>query len=171
MNLESPFDSAVRKDMQSQQISDDFIEALTEIASFYMPDGMVVLPVDYVDDVRTSKPLQGNILLAEIATQQIFECENRLSIRLNGVIVEGYKKPRKFSFFLSHSYRSAKVFTGRNNLQIFELSEFLRLEYPQIPLVLTDISFGLNFFDFSGSNDPPAFFNGGGCLLIGEEPN
>lgn len=157
--------------MQSQLISDDFVEALTEIASFFMPDGMVALPVDYVDDIRTSRPLQENVLLAEIATQQIIECENRLSIRLNGIIIEGFKKPREFSFFLSHGYRLAEVFTGRDNLQTFELSEFLRLEYPRIPLVLSDIVFGLKFFDFRADDDPPAIFNGGGCLLIGEESN
>ncbi len=32
-------------------------------------------------------------LLAEIATQQILECGNRLTIRLAGSIIEGFSKP------------------------------------------------------------------------------
>lgn len=157
--------------MQSQLITDDLVESLTEISSFFMPKGLVVAPVEYVDDNRRSISLQGNVLLAEIASQQIFECQDRLSIRLSGFIIEGFERPREFSFYLSHSYMDAKVFRGRDTLQTFELSEFLRLEYPPIPLVLTDTLFSLHFLDFSSSEDPRAVFNGGGCLLLGEESN
>lgn|GEM_PF-1408000 len=171
LDIGSTFDFTVRAGMQSQLISDDFVEALTEIGSFFMPGGVVATPVEYVDDTRSSLPLQGNVLLAEIATQQILECANRLSIRLSGMIIEGFEKPREFSFFLSHSYKQAKVFSGRDNLQTFELSEFLRLEYPDIPLVLTDTLFSLNFLNFSTGDDPSTQYNGGGCLLLGEESN
>lgn len=134
-----------------------------------MPQGMVASPVDYVNDNRKSAPLNSNILLAEISTQQIFECGDRLSIRLSGSIIEGFARPRDFSFFLSHSNLKAKVFHGRDNLQTFELSEFLRLEYPEIPLVLTDAIFSLHFLDFSKGEEPAILYNGGGCLLLGEE--
>ncbi len=155
--------------VQAQLITDDLVEGLTEIGSFFMPGGVVPTPVDYVDDSRNSQPLQGNVLLVEVASQQILECEERLSIRLSGAIIEGFTKPREFSFFLSHSYAGAKIFRGRDNLQTFELSEFLRLEYPEIPLVLTDTLFSLQFLDFSGGVEPTASFNGGGCLILGEE--
>jgi hypothetical protein len=157
--------------MQSQLITDDLVESLTETASFFMPQGVVAAPVEYVGDSRTSLSLQGNVLLVEICTQQIFECENRLSIRLSGLIIEGFATPREFSFFLSHSYPQAKVFPGRDNLQTFELSEFLRLEYPEIPLVLTDTLFSLHFLDFNTSDEPTILFNGGGCLLLGKDSN
>ena len=134
-----------------------------------MPRGVVAVPVNYVDDSRTSLALHGNVLLAEIATQQIFGCENRLSMRLSGMILEGFKNPLEFTFFISHSYPRAKVFAGRDNLQTFELSEFLRLEYPDIPLVLTSTVFSLNFLDFSINDDPEALINGGGCLLLGNK--
>ena len=88
MNIGSIFDSAVRTGVQSQLISDDFVEALTEIGSFFMPSGVVATPVEYVDDSRSSLPLHGNVLLAEISTQQILECGDRLSIRLSGMIIE-----------------------------------------------------------------------------------
>ena len=171
MNIGSTFDSGVTAGMQSQLITDDLVESLTEIGSFFMPQGVVAAPVEYVDDSRNSLALQGNVLLVEICTQQIFECENRLSIRLSGLIIEGFATPREFSFFLSHSYLQAKVFPGRDNLQTFELSEFLRLEYPEIPLVLTDTLFSLHFLNFSTSDEPTTLFNGGGCLLLGEESN
>jgi len=171
LNIGSIFDSAVRTGVQSQLISDDFVEALTEIGSFFMPSGVVATPVEYVDDSRSSLPLHGNVLLAEISTQQILECGDRLSIRLSGMIIEGFRKPREFSFFLSHSYQQARVFSGRDTLQTFELSEFLRLEYPEIPLVLTDTLFSLNFLDFNQDSEPSVFYNGGGCLLLGEESN
>jgi hypothetical protein len=171
LEIGSTFDPRVTASRQSQVITDDLVEALTEIGSFFMPQGVVAAPVEYVDDSRSSLALQGNVLLVEICTQQIFECENRLSIRLSGLIIEGFAKPREFSFFLSHSNRQAKVFPGRDNLQTFELSEFLRLEYPEIPLILTDTLFGLQFLDFSTGDEPTALFNGGGCLILGEESN
>ena len=171
MKIESIYDSGVITGRQSQLITDDLVESLTEISSFFMPQGVVAAPVDYVNDSRKSFPLNSNILLVEICTQQIFECANRLSIRLSGVIIEGFARPREFSFFLSHSNPRAKVFVGRDNLQTFELSEFLRLEYPEIPLVLTDSIFSLHFLDFSTSGEPVTVFNGGGCLLFGEESN
>lgn len=155
--------------MQSQLITDDLVESLTEIGSFFMPRGVVAAPIEYVDDSRRSLALKGNVLLAEICTQQIFECQDRLSIRLSGFIIEGFTRPREFNFFLSHSYPQAKVFRGRDTLQTFYLSEFLRLEYPDIPLVLTDTLFGLHFLDFSDGSEPVATFNGGGCLSLGED--
>lgn len=155
--------------MQAQLITDDLVESLTEIGSFFMPQAVVVSPVGYVEDSRTSLALKGNVLLVEICSQQIFECQDRLSIRLSGLIIEGFAKPRAFSFFLSHSYPQAKVFTGRDNLQTFELSEFLRLEYPDIPLVLTDTVFSLQFLDYSSGDEPIESLNGGGCLLLGKE--
>lgn len=85
--------------MQPQLITDDFVESLTEIGSFFMPPGIIVTPVAYVNDWPAVMALQSNILLAEIYSQQILECEDRLSISLRGVIVEGFKKPRDFMFF------------------------------------------------------------------------
>lgn len=171
MNIELTYEPGATMEVQAQLITDDLVEGLTEIGSFFMPGGVVPSPVDYVDDRRNSLSLQSNVLLVEIASQQIFECEERLFIRLSGVIIEGFARPREFSFFLSHTYARAKVFPGRNNLQTFELSEFLRLEYPEIPLVLTDTLFSLHFLDFSTGEDPRAMFNGGGCLILGEELN
>jgi hypothetical protein len=168
LNFGSTFDPRVTAGRQAQLITDDLVEALTEIGSFFMPHGVVAIPVEYVGDNRNSLLLKDNILAVEISTQQIFECENRLSIRLSGLIIEGFAKPRKFSFYLSHSFTPAKVFPGRDNLQTFGLAEFLRLEYPKIPLVLTDTLFGLHFLDFSTSDEPTVSFNGGGCLLLGE---
>lgn len=169
MDIGSTFDPGVAMGRQSQLISDDLVEGLTEICSFFMPQGVVAVPVDLVDDSRNRLALQGNVLLVEISTQQIFECQDRLSIRLSGMIIEGFAKPREFSFFLSHSNPQAKVFPGRDNLQTFELSEFLRLEYPEIPLVLTDTLFSLHFLNFNTSDEPAVLFNGGGCLLLGKE--
>ena len=134
-----------------------------------MPQGIVATPVDYVNDCKKCAKLQGNVLLAEISSQQILECDNLLSIRLSGQILEGFARPREFSFFISHSNLRARVFSGRDNLQIFELSEFLRLEYPEIPLVLTNSLFSLNFLDFTGDDEPKTLINGGGCFLLGEE--
>ncbi len=155
--------------MQSQLITDDLVESLTEIGSFFMPQGVVAAPVEYVDDSRRSLALQGNVLLAEICTQQVFECQDRLSVHLSGFIIEGFSRPREFNFFLSHSHLQAKVFRGRDTLQTFHLSEFLRLEYPDIPLVLTDTLFSLHFLDLSDGGEPVVTFNGGGCLSLGEE--
>jgi hypothetical protein len=171
LEIEPTFDTRAMTGMQSQLITDDLVESLTEIGSFFMPKGMVVAPIDYVNDNRRSLALQGSELLVEISSQQIFECQDRLSIRLSGAIIEGFERPREFSFFLSHSYVDAKVFRGRDTLQTFELSEFLRLKYPPIPLVLTDTLFSLHFLDFSNGDEPNAIFNGGGCLLLGEEFN
>lgn len=156
---------------QAQLISDDLVQGLTEIASFFMPRGMVVSPVEYADDSQHVLKVQGNVLLIEVSSQQIVECGNRLSIRLNGLIREGFARPREFNFFLSHSYQKAKVFGRRDHLQTFELSEFLRLEYPNIPLTLSDSLFGLHFLDFSDSDSPTALLNGEGCLLLGESYN
>lgn len=154
---------------QPQLITDDFVEALTEIGSFFMPPGIIVTPLAYVNDLSQVMTLQTNILLAEIYSQQILECEDRLSISLRGLIVEGFKKPRDFIFFISHSYLRAKVFPDRNTLQTFALSEFLRLEYPEISLVITNTLFNLHFTDHSKANRPNSFFNGDGYLLFGEE--
>ncbi len=140
-----------------------------EIGSFFMPQGIVATPVDYVNDCKKCSKLQGNVLLAEISSQQILECDNLLSIRLSGRILEGFTRPREFSLFISHSNPHARVFSGRDNLQIFELSEFLRLEYPDIPLVLTNSLFSLHFLDFTGDDEPETVINGGGCFLFGEE--
>lgn len=169
MNTGSFFDPGVVAGRQSQLITDDFVESLVEIGSFFMPPTIVVTPVDYVNDRRKATALQSNILLAEICSQQILECENRLSLCLCGLIVEGFKTPRDFTFFISHSYSRAKVFPRRNNLQTFELSEFLRLEYPEISLVLTDTLFSLHFADYTPNNGPISFLNGDGYLLFGEE--
>lgn len=167
MNIGKSFNSGLVKKNNPQFISDDLVEALTEIGSFFMPLGLVVVATEYVEDRRTSVPLQGNVLLVEICRQQIFEYKNRLSIKLGGMIVEGFSKPRHFSFQLSHSYPEAKVFPGRDNIQTFELSEFLRLEYPEIPLVATDATFSLDFLDFNETDDPKVCINGRGSLRIG----
>ncbi len=167
MNIGTNFDSGMAISKKSQLISDDLIEALTEIGSFFMPQGLVVLPTEYVDDNCTSAPLQGNVLLVEICRQQILEYNNRLSIRLSGIIIEGFSKPREFTFSLSHSHLKAKVFAGRDTIQTFELSEFLRLEYPEIPLVLTDTTFSLDFLDFNGNAEPAGSVDGKGSLRIG----
>lgn len=169
MKIESTYELNATTSAQSQMINDDLVESLTEICSFLMPQGVVAVPVEYVDDYRKSLVLESNIILAEIMTQQIFECNERLSIRLSGLIIEGFANPRKFSFLLSHSNLRAKIFLGRDHMQTFGLSEFLRLEYPEIPLVLSDTIFGLNFLDFSTDDEPVSSFNGSGCLLIGEE--
>jgi len=169
LNTEFIHRSSVTTGRQAQLMTDDFVESLTEISSFFMPQGVVAAPVEYVDDFKKSLVLDSNVILAEIATQQIFECENRLSIQLNGMIIEGFSKPREFSFFLSHSYSRAKVFPGRDNIQTFYLSEFLRLEYPEIPLILTDTVFSLHFLDFSTDDEYVSLLNGGGCLILGEE--
>lgn len=169
MKTGSIFDPGAVAGRQSQLITDDFVESLVEIGSFFMPPAIIATPVDYVNDWRKATPLQTNILLAEICSQQILECEERLSLTLSGLIVEGFKKPREFTFFLTHSYPQAKVFPDRNNLQTFELSEFLRLEYPEISLVLTDTQFSLHFADYTTSKGPKSFLNGDGYLLFGEE--
>ena len=169
MNIGSTYDPGITMGQQSQLITDDLVESLTEISSFFMPKGVVAAPVDYVDDYRKSLALDSNVVLVEIVTQQIFECKSRLSIRLSGMIIEGFANPREFSFFLSHSYPRAKIFPGRDHLQTFELSEFLRLEYPEIPLVLTDSIFSLHFLDLSVADEPSSLFNGGGCLILGGE--
>lgn len=169
MDTESTWETGITANQQSQVITDDFVESLTEIGSFFMPKGVVAAPVEYVNDLRKAVLLESSTLLAEISSQQIFECGNKLSIRLVGTIVEGFAKPLEFSFFLSHTYPAAKVFKGRNYLQTFELSEFLRLEYPPIQLVLTDTLFSLHFLDFEKNEvEPQTLFNGGGCLLFGE---
>ncbi len=169
MNTGASCKTGVRLNQQSQVITDDFVESLTEISSFFMPQDFTVVPVEYVNDVRKSVTLESNVLLAEIASQQILECGANLSVRLTGTILEGFAKPLAFSFFLSHTYRDAKIFKGRNHLQTFTLSEFLRLEYPPIQLLLTDTLFSLNFIRF-GMDDatPSTIFNGGGCLLFAE---
>ncbi len=169
MKIESTYELNTIAGAQAQLINDDFVESLTEICSFLMPQGVVAVPVEYVDDYRKSLVLESNIVLAEIMTQQIFECNDKLSIRLSGVFVEGFTHPRTFSFLLSHSNLRAKIFPGRDHMQTFGLSEFLRLEYPEIPLILSDTIFDLNFLDFSRDDEPVSSFNGSGCLLIGEE--
>lgn len=169
MNTESTRENGVFANQQSQVITDDFVESLLEISSFFMPQGVVAAPVEYVNDIRKAAPLETNVLLAEIATQQILECGNNLSIKLAGTIIEGFAKPLVFGFFISHTYPEAKVFRGRNNLQTFELSEFLRLEYPPIQLILTDTLFSLTFIDFKHDDiAPQSIFNGSGCLVFGE---
>ena len=169
MNIESPFESGIATGRQSQLMTDDFVESLTEITSFFMPQGVIAAPVEYVDDFRKTLILDTSVVLAEIVSQQIIECEDRLSIRLNGVIIEGFANPREFSFFLSHTNLRAKIFPGRDYSQIVELSEFLRLEYPDISLFLTDTIFSLHFLDFSSDDEPASLFNGGGCLILGKE--
>ena len=170
MNTKSTSETDAYAPQQSQVITDDFVESLLEIGSFFMPQGVVVAPVEYVNDVRKAAALESNVLLAEIASQQILECGNRLSIKLSGTILEGFSNPLEFSFFISHTYKEAKVFRGCNNLQTFELSEYLRLEYPPIQLILTDTLFSLNFIDFKHDElAPQSIFNGGGCLIFGEQ--
>jgi hypothetical protein len=169
LKIESTYELNAIESTQSQSINDDLVESLTEISSFFMPQGVVAVPVEYVDDFRKSLVLESNIVLAEIMTQQIFECNDKLSIRLSGIVIEGFSNPRKFSFLLSHNNLRAKIFQGRDHMQTFRLSEFLRLEYPEIPLLLSDTIFGLNFLDFSTDDEPVSSFNGSGCLLIGEE--
>ncbi len=169
LNTESTWEPGAYASQQSQVITDDFVESLLEIGSFFQPQGVVASPVEYVNDIRKAVPLETNVLLAEIGTQQILECGENLSIKLSGTILEGFAKPLEFSFFLSHTYGDAKVFRGRNNLQTFELSEYLRLEYPPIQLILTDTLFSLNFIDFKNDDiAPQSIFNGGGCLVFGE---
>lgn len=169
LNTESTSELGIYANQQPQVITDDFVESLLEIGSFFMPQGVVATPVEYVNDVRKAMPLETHVILAEIASQQILECNNNLSITISGTILEGFVKPIKFSFFLSHTYQEARVFRGRNNLQTFELSEYLRLEYPPIELVLTDTLFSLSFIDFKYDEiAPQSIFNGGGCLLFGE---
>lgn len=169
MTTESTCEGGVFPNRQSQVITDDFIESLLDIGSFFMPSGLVAAPVEAVNDIRKAVSLESNVLLAEIATQQILECGNKLTIRLAGSIIEGFAKPLDFNFFISHTFPDAKIFKGRNNLQTFELSEFLRLEYPPIQLILTDTLFSLYFLDFRGDeNEPKSTFNGSGCLFFGE---
>ena len=170
LKTESTSEAGLYTNQQSQVITDDFVESLLEIGTFFMPQGVVVAPVEYVNDVRKAAALESNVLLAEIASQQILECGNRLSIKLSGSILEGFPHPLEFSFFISHTYQEAKIFKGCNNLQSFELSEYLRLEYPPIQLILTDTLFSLNFIDFMHDElAPQSIFNGGGCLLFGEQ--
>jgi len=169
LNTGSLFDYGAAVGRQPQLITDDFVESLVEISSFFMPPDIIVTPVAYVNDCCKAMALQTNILLAEISSQQILECGDRLSISLSGLIVEGFKKPREFTFVISHSYLRAKIFPGSNNLQTFELSEFLRLEYPEIALVITDTLFSLHFSDHSTNNRLNSFFNGDGYLLFGDE--
>jgi hypothetical protein len=171
LKIESTYELNAATSTQSQLINDDFVDSLAEISSFFMPQGVVAVPVEYVNDYRKSLVLESNIVLAEIMDQQIFECNDRLSIRLSGKIIEGFTKPRKFSFLLSHSNLRAKVFTERDHIQTFRLSEFLRLEYSDIPLIVTDTIFGLNFLDFNKDDEPASLTNGSGCLLFGEEVN
>lgn len=169
MNTESTCEGGILLHRQSQVITDDFVESLVEIGSFFMPGGLVAAPVESVNDIRKAVPLESNVLLAEIATQQILECGQNMTIRLAGSIIEGFAKPLDFNFFLSHTFQDARVFKGRNNFQTFELSEFLRLEYPPIQLILTDTLFSLYFLDFrENESEPKSMFNGGGCLLFGE---
>ncbi|MEN8198930.1 MAG: hypothetical protein ABFR63_02540 [Thermodesulfobacteriota bacterium] len=153
----------------SQVITDDFVESLTELSSFFMPENIVVNPVEYGNEGRQELPLLSNVLLAEICTQQILQCDNRLFVRFNGWIIEGFAKPREFGFMLFHTFSSAKVFPGGDNFQTIELSEFLRLEYPEIRLELTESLFTLNFQEFSTSAEAQPFSNGGGCLLLGDK--
>ena len=169
MNTESSCGLGGFVSQQSQVITDDFVESLLEIGSFFMPQGVVVSAVEYVNDVRKATPLTTNVLLAEIASQEILECGDSFSIKLSGTIIEGFVKPLEFSFFLSHKYEDAKIFRGRNHLQIFELKEYLRLEYPPTQLILTDTLFSLNFIDFKNDDiAPQSIFNGAGCLVFGE---
>lgn len=172
LNTQSTCENGVFAQQQSQVITDDFVESLLEISSFFMPQGIVTAPVEYVNDVRKAAPLDTNVLLVEIASQQILECGNNLSIKLAGTIREGFAKPLEFGFFISHTYAEAKIFQGCNNLQTFELSEFLRLEYPPIQLILTDTLFSLTFVDFKHDDiAPQSIFNGSGCLVFGETEN
>lgn len=169
MDTEATCETGVIVNQQSQVITDDLVESLTEISTFFIPQEFIVAPVEYVNDVRKSVALESNVLLAEIATQQILECGANLSVRLTGTILEGFATPLAFSFFLSHSYKDAKIFKGRNQLQTFMLSEFLRLEYPPIQLILTDSLFSLHFLNFSlDEMKPDSIVNGGGCLLFAE---
>lgn len=169
MNTESICETGIYANQQSQVITDDFVESLVEIGSFFMPEGVVAVPVEYVNDARKAVPLKSNVLLAEITTQQILECGNNYLIKLSGIIQEGFAQPLAFSFLLSHTFPEAKIFKGRNNLQTFALSEFLRLEYPPIQLILTDTLFSLNFIDFKYDEaEPQPIVNGSGCLLFGE---
>lgn len=163
-------DSEVMDERQPQIVTDDLVESLVEVGSFFMPPGILVEPVDYVNDWRKAIPLDSNVITAEIRSQQILECENRLAVKLSGRIVEGMADPQEFSFFLSHTYPPAKVFADRDALQTFRLSEFLRLEYPEIPLVLTDTLFSLYFADYTAEEGPSALFNGGGCLIFEDAP-
>ncbi len=169
MDIGSTCDCGIIAGIQSQVITDDLVESLMEISSFFMPQAVIATPADLVNDCCTAAPLQSNVLLAEICSQQILECHDQFSIRLSGRIVEGFATPREFSFFISHSNPHARVFSGRYNLQTFELSEFLRLEYPEISLVLTNSLFSLHFLDFTSGDEPKTLFNGGGCLLFGED--
>jgi len=169
LNIESTCGPGTFACQQPQVVTDDFVESLLEIGTFFMPQGVVVSAVEYVNDVRKAVPLETNVLLTEIASQQIIECGNKVSITLSGRIIEGFAKPLKFVFFLSHKYADAKIFRGRNNIQIFELKEYLRLEYPTTKLILTDTLFSLNFIDFKNDDiAPQSVFNGGGCLVFGE---
>jgi len=166
----SMFDPGAAVGGQSQLITDDFVESLMELGSFFMPPTIIATPVDYINDWRKARALQTNIFLAEICSQQILECENRLSVTFSGVILEGFKQPREFTFFFSHNYSRAKIFPDRNTLQTFQLSEFLRFEYPEISLVITDTLFSLQFADFTSSKKgPKSFLNGNGYLLFGDE--
>lgn len=170
MNTESTCESGIFPHRQSQVITDDFVESLLEIGSFFMPNGLVAAPFEYANDIRKAVPLESNVLLAEIATQQILECGKNLTVRLAGSIIEGFAKPLDFNFVFSHTFPDAKIFKGRNNLQTFELSEFLRLEYPPIQLILTNTLFSLYFVDFrADENEPKQIMNGSGCLLFGEK--
>jgi len=151
---------------QSQVITDDFVESLTEIATFFMPQNIAVNPVEQADEYRKAIPLKSNVLLAEICSQQILQCDSRLSVRLSGWILEGFAQPREFTYLLFHNLPSAKIFPGRDNFQTFGLSEFLRLEYPEISLELTESLFDLHFVDYSSGSESPSVLNGGGCLLL-----
>ena len=166
MNTGASCNTGVRVHQHSQVITDDFVESLTEISSFFMPQEFTVIPVEYVNDFRKSVSLESNVMLAEIATQQIMEYGANLSVRLTGTILEGFSKPLAFTFLLSHTLRDAKIFKGRNHLQTFALSEFLRLEYPPLQLVLTDTLFSLHFS--SDKTEQKPIVNGGGCLLFDE---
>ena len=127
MNTKSICENGVFANQQSQVITDDLVESLLEISSFFMPQGVVTAPVEYVNDVRKAAPLETNIVLAEIATQQILECGNKLSIKLAGTILEGFAKPLEFGFFISHTYTEAKVFRGRNIYRHFSSASFCAL--------------------------------------------
>jgi len=98
---------------QSQAITDNFVESLTEIGSFFLPQGVAVAPVGYANDVRKTVPLESNILFTEIAIQQIIECGNKHPIRLDREIAEGFCKPPECSFSLPHTCLEAKIFKGR----------------------------------------------------------
>lgn len=169
LNKGSLFNPGAAAGIQTQLITDDFVESLMEIGSFFMPPGIMVTPAAYVNDWPKVMMLQTNILLAEIYSQQILECEDRLSISLRGAIVEGFTKPRGFIFHISHSYLGAKVFPGRNTLQTFRLSEFLRLEYPEISLVITNSLFNLHVTDQTLSKKTASPFNGDGYLIFADE--